>query len=112
MINYFAIPGLKVKTKAPLIDEHHIIKKLAEYFEIDTSKFSAPGRKSAEVFPRQMLCYFLFKYTRLRKVRIAELVNRDYSTIMYTLKAIQNRIDTEQPLREEIEVIRQKICSL
>jgi chromosomal replication initiation ATPase DnaA len=111
VVNYFAVPGLRSKTKAEVIEKEAIIKAVEIHFKTDFATLLERNRKRENAFPRQALCYFLYRYTGLNKCEIAKLIQRDHTTVIWTLSTIQNLIETEESIKNQIEQIRNKIWS-
>jgi chromosomal replication initiator protein len=108
------MPGIKPmyrNIKATIIDEDLIIVTVCEYFNLPFDKLLKKDRQSNVVLARNILIYFLFKYTTLSKSDIARMLNKDHTTVIHSFRALQDRIDTEEIIKERIDEIRSKIVS-
>ncbi len=113
-VNYYAIPGIKPmyrNIKAAVVDKDVIINVVCQHFDKSLEKIKNKNRFGEVVLARRMLMFFLFKYTGMSKSEIARMIKRDHTTVVAGLRSFQDRIDTEEPIRETIDVIRQKIVN-
>lgn len=68
-----------------------IIKIVAQFFAVD---IFIPTRKYTIKFPRQIAHYFAYQYTRLSLQQIANPFKQDHTTILNSLKVIDNLFDS------------------
>lgn len=92
-----------------IISSSKIITVVCAHFDIEQSKITGKGRSRRLVEIRQIICYFLKKYTRLTLERIGLLVNRDHSTVTYSISEIGNRIKLYMEVKKEMELIESKL---
>lgn len=112
MLNYMAIPGYKNPNqtrRVSITDKDAVIKVICEHFEFSFEQILKQDRRRKIVFARNCLVYFLFKYTRMSKVAIGELLERDHTSVIHSLKALQDLIDTEDEVSNTIVEIRKKL---
>lgn len=111
-VNYFTMPGIKPihrNVKFDVIESEQIIKVVCAHFETDYQKLQRRSRFAEVVLARNTLVYFLFKYTTLNKAQIGRMLNKDHTTIIHGLRAFNDRIETEEPVRNHVEAIRMKL---
>ena len=111
-LNYMAIPGYKngnKTTRVSMIDKEAVIKIICEHFNFSFDQILKQDRRREIVFARNCLTYFLFKYTRMSKVAIGILLERDHTSVIHSLKALQDLIDTEERVSDTIIEIRKKL---
>jgi chromosomal replication initiator protein len=114
VLNYMAIPGYKNNnqtTRVSMTDKEAVIKLICEHFEFSFDQILRQDRRRKFVFARNCLVYFLFKYTRMSKVAIGDLLERDHTSVIHSLKALQDLIDTEDEVSDTIVEIRKKLIS-
>lgn len=107
-----AIPGYKndnQTTRAPMTDKGTVIKIIIEHFNYSFDQILKQDRRRDLVFARNCLTYFLFKYTKMSKVAIGLLLGRDHTSVIHSLKALQDLIDTEENVSDTIAEIRKKL---
>ena len=84
-----------------------IIKKIADYYDIQEESMYEKTRKREVVKPRQIIMYLLREDYHISYPMIGEkLGGRDHTTVMHSCDKIKNEIVNDQTLREEIEEIR------
>lgn len=84
-----------------------IIKKIADYYDIQEESIYEKTRKREVVKPRQIIMYLLREDYHISYPMIGEkLGGRDHTTVMHSCDKIKNEILRDQTLREEIEEIR------
>jgi chromosomal replication initiator protein len=112
-MNYYAIPGLK-KDPAPkkIITDDNIISAVCWHTGVYLDKIKDKERRTDEItLARHIAYHFLFNFTTLNKSEIGRKLNRDHTTIIYALRTIKNRIDTDDNVRELVEKIKNHITA-
>jgi chromosomal replication initiator protein len=107
-----AIPGYKnanQTSRLSVTDKEQVIKVICEHFEYSFEQLLKQDRHRELVFARNCLYYFLFKYTKMSKVAIGELLKRNHTSVIHSLKALQDLIDTEDDVSDTIVEIRKKL---
>lgn len=113
-LNYMAIPGYKndnKTTRVSMTDKESVIKLICEHFSFSLEQILKQDRRREIVFARNCLIYFLFKYTKMSKVAISLLLKRNHTSIIHSLKALQDLIDTEEKVSDTIVEIRKKLIN-
>ncbi len=87
------------------------IKKLvAEHFEVPVEKLQGKTRKRNIVMARQLSMYLAKQYTSKSLKNIGEnFGGRDHSTVIYSVQAIQNLMDTDLIFKDQVEEIERKV---
>ena len=88
-----------------------VIDVVCKHLDIKVAVIKKKGRRRPIVFARQTISYFLFNYSLLYKVQIAELLNQDHTTIIHGLQKFSDYIETEPGTREIIRTIKNKLVS-
>ena len=84
-----------------------IIKKIADYYDIQEESIYEKTRKREVVKPRQIIMYLLREDYHISYPMIGDkLGGRDHTTVMHSCDKIKNEIVHDQTLREELEEIR------
>ncbi|MBQ9030636.1 MAG: chromosomal replication initiator protein DnaA [Parasporobacterium sp.] len=93
------------------ITPDNIIKIVAEHFGISVSDLSSKKKSKDIVYPRQLSMYLCRTLTEAALSLIGKkLGNRDHSTVIYGYEKIQSEIDTDDKIRNDVEVLKKKIC--
>jgi hypothetical protein len=100
------------KEKEPrIIDSNVIIRAVSEYYNIDISN-NCQSRNGKITLARQITHYFLDKYTLMKKEDIGKLVgNKHRTTVINSIKTVQDYIDYNKYIRADIEHIESLILS-
>lgn len=95
-----------------VIRQRLILLIISEYTNVPTQYIISRNRKSENVYARQLATYFLYKHTRYSQVKIGEILGgRDHSTVIYSLKAMSDRLDTEERTVQDVQNIQKIILS-
>lgn len=111
-VNYYAIPGLKYKNKdtsALHRSPDDIITLICNHTGVSVEGVLSKCRRQTLVIPRHAIIHFLYTYTILNKSDIGRKLNRDHTTVKKALETIQDRIDTEEPIRALMNDLKEKI---
>ncbi len=104
--NVIEIPRIKaVSTK-------EIINAVIQFYNLNLDELLERSRKQKVAFPRQILMYLLREEGKSSYPSIGqELGGRDHTTVIHAYKKIKREISEKEDLRQEIELIKQKIYS-
>lgn len=79
---------------------------IENHFGIPMERLITPCRRREYVYPRQMMMYFLTKYTQLSLVQIGDLFGgKDHTTVIYSAWKIKDLMDCYDNTRYEVEEI-------
>ena len=88
-----------------------IIKIVAEHFGISVSDLSSKKKSSDVVYPRQLAMYLCRTLTEAALSLIGKkLGNRDHSTVLHGYEKIQSEIDIDERTKNDVEILKKKIC--
>ena len=88
----------------------NVIKVVAEYFDIDINDIIGPCRKKNLTEPRQIIMYLMRENLKMSYPVIgSELGGRDHTTVIHAYDKISRLIKTDDKLRQDVSVLRQKI---
>lgn len=87
------------------------IKKLvAEHFEVPIDKLQAKSRKREVVMARQLSMYLAKNYTNQSLKNIGKnFGNRDHSTVIYSVQAVKDLIDTDSIFKKTVSQLEKKV---
>jgi len=90
-----------------LISVKDVIKKVADFYEIDESNIYEKTRRKEVVRPRQIIMYLLREDFRVSYPTIgSKLGGRDHTTVIHSCEKMRNEIKQNPTLSEELEQIR------
>jgi len=100
---YLAVPYRKTSPQV-------ILKTVADFFNIPTADLTKRSRKKEVVKPRQIAMYLLREEIKLSFPEIGQkLGGRDHSTVIHACEKIRREESIDEPLKNEITMIRQRI---
>lgn len=88
-----------------------LIKKIVcDYYTITFDKLNSPTRERKIVLARQICMFLSKKYTQLSLEAIGRNIGKkDYSTVVYACKTIENLIQTDKIFNRELTSIESKL---
>lgn len=87
------------------------IKQLvADYFNLPVEKLHSKTRKRAIVLARQLSMYLAKNFTNSSLKAIgSEFGNRDHSTVIYSVKAVQDMMDTDLVFKDTVADLEKQV---
>ena len=84
-----------------------VVKKIAEYYEVEEQNIYKKTRKKEVVRPRQVIMYILREDFSISYPSIGEkLGGRDHTTVIHSCEKIKNELKTDTILDQEINHVR------
>ena len=113
-MNYWSIPSQKesrLTTKEMIKYSETIIDKIAEYYKILPKDIKGKSRKRHFVKARFIAMYCIKNNTSLTLKTIGDMVGRDHTTIIHSLRTIENTLSLHYntDLKEELTEIKRLI---
>lgn len=84
-------------------------KAVEDYFNVTHAELVGKKRAANITYARQIAIYLCRTMIDIPHNTIGQEFNRDHSTIMYSVKSVEERLKDSQQLNEELEILRQKI---
>ena len=98
---------------AKAVTAKKIIKAVAEFYDLKEKHLSENSRKREIVKPRQIAMYLLREDLKSSYPFIGrKLGGKDHTTAIHSYGKILKELETNENLKEEIELIRQAVSSL
>lgn len=83
-----------------------IINEVVKYYNTDFETITKKSRKRELVIVRQICMYMLKKCTKMSLQEIGDAIGmKDHATVLYSIKTINNLIDTDRLFIEKIAVL-------
>ncbi len=87
-----------------------IIEVVAEHFGVDPEDITSKKRNSEFVLPRQIVMYLCRTLTDTSLSNIGKyLGKKDHTTVMHGIQKITSELETNEDIKNKIEVIKKKI---
>ena len=84
-----------------------VVKKIAEYYDVEEQNIYKKTRKKEVVRPRQVIMYILREDFAISYPSIGEKIGgRDHTTVIHSCEKIKNEIKTDAVLDQEINHVR------
>ena len=89
-----------------------VIKAVAEFYDLKEKEIYIPTRKKEIVKPRQIAMYLLRDLLKYSFPFIGrKFQGKDHTTTIYAFSKISKEIENNEVLNEEINLIKQRLCS-
>lgn len=117
MPSYYAFPGLTYqmlpeKQRRRVIQQLKpyriagIIKEIvADFFEVTIEKIDGSRGGSGLAWARQVFCYCTKRYTFLTLKEIGELIHRDHTTIIHSIRTVQDNTKIYDEFRNQVAAV-------
>lgn len=87
-----------------------IVDIVSEHFNVSKDDITSKKRNSEYVLPRQIIMYLCRTMTDAPLQSIGNILNKkDHTTVMHGINKIEERIATDEELRNKIDIIKKKI---
>jgi chromosomal replication initiator protein len=101
-----------IKPKEELISVDSVQKVVANFFNIKISDLKVKRKYKSYVVPRQIAMYLSRKLTNASLLEIGEKFGgKDHSTVLHSIKKVDEKILKEIPFKEMIENLNGRIKS-
>lgn len=102
--------GLLAGTKKRGLSAKQILEKTSDFYDIGMEEITGPKRDKEIVVPRQIAMYLMREELHLSFPKIAmEIGKKDHTTVMHGVEKIEREIDSNEQLRQEINLIKERI---
>ncbi len=92
------------------VTPRELMGAVAEYFDISLDDLVGKSREKRLAFPRQIAMFLLREEMTYSYPSIGhELGGRDHTTAMHAYSKIKTRVDADQKLKHDLEIIRQRM---
>ena len=93
------------------VTPERIIKITAEHFNINTSDLSSSKRSRDIAYPRQIIMYLCRDMIDIPLQQIGKYLGKDHTTVMHGYEKIKKDLETNENLRNTLDVLKKKIST-
>lgn len=87
-----------------------IIEVVSEHFGVNPDDITSEKRNSEFVMPRQIVMYLCRNIIGMSLADIAKLLEKkDHTTVMYGIKKITAKIESDEDVKNKVDIIKKKI---
>lgn len=86
-----------------------ILNSVCNHYDIKKDLIISRNRKNHIIIARQMYCYFAKKYTNNNYRQIGEFIERDRSTVMFSIDKIKEQKRIYPSLKKQYKKIKKKL---
>ena len=97
--------------KPTIITPNIILDVVAEHFKIDADDIISKKRSAEFTTPRHIFMYLCRNMTDTTLKGVAAMLERDHTTVMHGVDKITAAVETNQEMRDTIDIIKNKIVS-
>ncbi len=101
-----SLAHISANIESPSLTPQHIIETTASTFGVDSSLLSSKKQNQSLSLPRKMAMYLCREYTSETLQNIGSLFNRDYATVIASIKSIKKELDKKPSLAEKLNEIK------
>ena len=93
-----------------IITPSFIIEVISEHFGVNPNDITSEKRNSEFVLPRQIAMYMCRNIIGMSLADIAKLLEKkDHTTVMYGIKKITAKMETDEDVKNKVDIIMKKI---
>lgn len=101
------------KIKSNYISPNLLLQVVLSHFKLKYSDLASKRRDTEVTLPRQLYSYLAKGYCGLTDLQIAEIINRDRTTVTVSLQKVKDMVDNNDPLyTEPLQEIETAIMNL
>lgn len=103
-MNYFVIPGLVVNSSLNPRTFEGLKEMILKHYPVNWQQIQSKCRDRELIKPRHLLCWLVRYLTGMELRRIGiEIGNRDHSTIIHALKAVNDQLIVDEEFRSDVD---------
>ena len=104
------LSGFSATQSKKNVTPKHVIQTVSSYFDVSIEDLVGKCREKRFAFPRQIIMYLLREEVQSSFPSIGhELGGRDHTTAMHANDKIRTELENNQKLRQDIDLIKQRI---
>lgn len=105
-VQAYAIPGLKGEFKFCYNAERRaedIVAVVAQHYNVKLEEIKGHSRVNKISFCRQVIIFFLRRYTQMSLKEVGRMLNKDHTTAVYAVRRISDLMETDEIFRREVQ---------
>lgn len=111
VVNYMVVPGIPLPDRR-LVTLEDIISTVCYCCSISVEKLMRGGRMREVVEARQIYCYIARKHLPGSTLSsIAKTIKRDYTTVIHSIRSVENIMHVDKEYAYRVEWIERKIIA-
>jgi chromosomal replication initiator protein len=101
-----------LKQKNAIVTIDTIQRSVSDFYDLEVSDMKSPRRNKHIALPRQVAIYLSRHFTSASTTTIGEKFGgRDHTTVLYAIKKIRGKIESDDSFKERVETITQIIAN-
>lgn len=101
-----ALEEIKDKKVVYRSDEFHsVLSSVAHAFQVSVEELSSSVRKKEFAFARHVAMYVLKEKKNVNVMKVAELFDRDHSSVVYAVARIKKQIESDMDMKSKIQAL-------
>jgi len=106
-ISVYAVPGVhRIE-----IRDVRIIEAIEKVMKVEYEQMTQKKRDRELVLSRQLFFYFMRKHTTISLGGIGLYFNKDHATVLYSIRAVENLLETDKGTRKLVAEIEAEILN-
>lgn len=88
---------------------NEVFSTVANYFSVPLVEIKAAGRNRTISIPRNIGIYIAYNYGKFTHTEIGTFLNKDHTSIGYTLRSISPKVEIDESLKKAIKEIEKQL---
>lgn len=106
----YSLTSASLGYKKGSVNPKHILNTVASHFGLSFEEIVGKSREKRIAFPRQIIMFLIREEIKTSYPAIGiEIGGRDHTTAMHAYSKVKREIDKDEKLKQEINVIKQKL---
>lgn len=84
---------------------HSVLSSVAHAFQVSVEELSSSVRKKEFAFARHVAMYVLKEKKNVNVMKVAELFDRDHSSVVYAVARIKKQIESDMDMKNKIQAL-------
>ena len=108
-----SLKNLIIETPAVNVDYsiNDVFTAAANYFNVSLVDMKGANRSRSIKMPRQIAMYVAYKYGHFTQSDIGKYLNRDHTSVRYSVLQVESLIDTDDSVRKSIDAVTKSLNS-
>ena len=95
------------------VQSQHVIEAISQYFNISTKELVEKGRKKEIAYARHIAMYLMRSELNVSYPSIgSQFGGRDHTTALHAYEKINKEMETDEKVREDVSILRERIYAV